>query len=127
MVVAAIIAVLASIAVPRIGTAIRKANEATTKSKLSSLRRALQLYLEDHQTFPADLSLFLQPGNNYINGIMPIFTGVHGNKTTVNYVTAFDGATDSGGLGYATAGADWGKVWVQCTHTDARSSVWTTY
>ena len=47
MIVVAIIAIVAMIAAPRFGRAIRRANENATKGKLNSIRKALQIYYAD--------------------------------------------------------------------------------
>ena len=124
----AIIAVLASMAVPRFGTMIRKANEASTLGKLATLRRSVSVYYADKEgQYPGDLTPFLQPGGQYATPVLPLYTADHGALSTVNYAASIDPTADTGALGYIVSGADAGKVWMQCTHTDVKGTIWSSY
>lgn len=130
MLVVAILGILSALALPKAGSVIRRANEAGTLGRLRSIRSALTIYYASVEGayYPADLSLFAQPGNDYYRGNLDIFTSEHGKITVPIAAPAFDPALDTGQLAYVTQGSnDWGRVWVQCTHTDSKSSVWAQY
>ena len=128
MVVVALIGILASVAVPRFADMIRKANEGATRGKLGSIRSGLQLYSVDNEgNFPADLSPLTSPGSQYLTQAVPVFTIAHGASRVIALSAAFDGALDAGGLGYVNSGGEWGRVWIECTHTDSKGTVWTEY
>ena len=128
MIVVSILAILASITIPKFGSMIRTANENATRGKLSSMRTALTIYYADVEGFyPSDLTPLLQAGSKYLTVMLPVYTAEHGNSNAINYASAFDGAADGGGWGYVNSGTDAGRVWVQCTHTDNQGTVWSTY
>lgn len=128
MIVVTIIAVFASIAVPRFGLLITTSNENATRAKLDSMRKAIRMiYVDLEGHYPADLNDILLPGSKYMQGSMPVYTQAHGSTTDIDYVLAKDTTTDAGGWAYVTSGTDQGTVWVQCTHTDNRGSVWASY
>ena len=52
--------------------------------------------------------------------MLPLYTADHGALSTVNYSASIDATADTGALGYIVSGADAGKVWMQCTHTDVK-------
>ena len=128
MIVVSIIAILASIAVPKFGGMIRTANEAATKGKLASLRSALTIYYADTEGYyPSDLTPMLQPGSKYLTSLLPVYTSDHGNNSAIAYKSAFDGALDDGGWAYVNAGGNSGQLWIACTHTDHGGKVWSAY
>ena len=130
MVVLAILVTLAAVAMEKFGGAIRNANENSTRSKLGSLRSALAIYYADMEgQYPADLTPMLQPGSKYLTSVMPLFTGTHGKTDAVTYVVAKESTTDTGTWAYVNTvgGANWGTVYIQCTHTDSKGSVWNQY
>ena len=128
LIVVSVIAILASIAIPKFGSMIRTANEAATRGKLASIRASLTIYYADVEGFyPSDLTPLLQPGSKYLTTMLPVYTAEHGNSNAINYAPAFDGAADAGGWGYINSGTDAGRVWVQCTHTDNKGTAWSTY
>ena len=129
MIVLSVLVVLAAITMEKFGGAIQTANENATRAKLGSLRSALGIYYTDMEGhYPSDLTPMLEPGSRYLTQMMPIYTGAHGKANSVTYVPARETNQDSGAWAYVNAqGADWGSVYVQCTHTDAKGSVWNQY
>ncbi|MCX5787084.1 MAG: hypothetical protein NTX64_01050 [Elusimicrobia bacterium] len=130
MVVLVVLVTLAAITMERFGGSIRTANEDATRSKLASLRGALQIYYTDTEgSYPSDLTPMLQPGSKYLTTVMPLYTGAHGRTATVNYVQAKENTEDTGTWAYVntTGRTDWGTVYIQCTHTDSKGSVWNQY
>jgi len=127
IIVISIISILAMIALPRISGMIGKANEGATIGKLGVLRKSLTIYYVDNDgQYPSDLAFLMQPGSKYMSGTAAVFTASHGSKSSV-VNTSTKAYADDGSWGYANSGADWGQVWVRCTHTDARGKVWTSY
>lgn len=129
MIVIAVLAIIVSIAVPRLSQMIRRANEASTLGKLGAIRTALTIYYADNEgIFPTDLTPLMTPGSKYLTGIIPMYTMSHGSSESVNYSSAGDVA-DSGGWSYLNNASNtaWGKVWVDCTHTDMKGLVWSSY
>ena len=130
MIVIVIIGILASLTIPRMAAAIRKANEGATRGKVGTLRTAISIYYADRDgTFPADLTPITQPGSKYYLKIFPAYTFEHGNSNDIAYPAAFDGVSDAGSWAYVTGtgGPDAGRVWILCVHTDAASKVWNQY
>lgn len=128
MIVVAIIAILATVALPKFGQLIRKSNETSTRSKMKTLRSALNLYYAQNDGYyPSDLTPFQQSGNKYLKAFPQVNTSAHGNRTTVDYPSSYDDTIDGGTWGYVGTGADAGKVWVECTHTDLAGAQWSKY
>ncbi|MDE2040298.1 MAG: prepilin-type N-terminal cleavage/methylation domain-containing protein [Elusimicrobia bacterium] len=127
MIVVVIITLLATIAIPKFATLVRKANEGASKGSLGSIRGALSIYYSDMEgVYPSDLtSLTIEA--KYMQAIPLSKTpSYHWDSSSV-----VNGAvsTDAGGWLYDNIQADAadGSVWVNCTHTDTKGSVWTSY
>lgn len=125
MLVVAVIGILAAIAVPRFAETIRKSREGSTKGNLGAIRSALRIYYADLEgQFPSDLAA-LTADEKYLPRVpsaqMPPY------HTTQNAI--FTGTGDEGGWRYADSfgSADFGSLWVNCSHTDSRSFQWTSY
>ena len=129
MIVVAIIGILAAIAIPKFADLIRKSSEGASKGNLGSIRSALSIYYGDLEgQYPSDMST-LTVGGKYLAQIpaakMPNY---HADSSTVRLNTA---ASDGSGAGWnynnTTTDANVGTVFVNCTHTDTKGTVWTTY
>jgi len=128
VIIVTVIAILVMIAVPKLNRAIRSANEGATRGKMGSIRTALQIYYADTEGhYPSDLTPLMQPGSKYLTGVIPFYTAEHGNSWAINYASSYDAAADSGSWGYVNSGEEWGRIWVQCTHTDLKGKVWASY
>lgn len=124
MIVVAVLGVLCMIAIPKIGAAIRTANEGATKGKLGAVRTALLIYYADTEgSYPSNLDPLMRPGSKYLTQVVPLYTAAHGSATDIHYLSSFDD-DDTGGWGYVNSGGDWGRVWIQCTHDDAKGEKW---
>lgn len=122
--VVTVLGILCMIAIPKIGAAIRIANEGATKGKLGAVRTALGIYYADTEgSYPSNLDPLMQPGSKYLTQVVPLYTAAHGNATDIHYLSSFDDS-DSGGWGYINTSGDWGRVWIQCTHSDASGEKW---
>ena len=127
MIVVAIIGILAAIAIPKFASLIRKSNEGASKGNLGSIRGALSIYYGDLEgQYPNDMASLTISGKYLTavpNGKAPNY---HADSSAVNNAVA---ATDGGGWNYnnVTNDPNMGTVWVNCTHTDTKGSVWTNY
>jgi general secretion pathway protein G len=127
MIVVAIIGILAAIAVPKFANLIRKSNEGASKGNLGSIRGALSIYYGDLEgQYPSDMSSLDFMGK-YMAAIPP--AKVPNYHTDSSVITNGAVPTDSGGWLYdnVTGDPNLGTVWVNCTHTDTKGSVWTVY
>lgn len=152
MIVVAVVGVLAAIAVPKFAELIRKSQEGSTKGGLGALRSSLTIYYGDNEgQYPRGaqaanssiLSDTLLP--KYINEIPPCrVPNYHSVTTSVNnheagvgagYPYSTDGVdgcwmydgVDTGAFPFPVPDTNWGSIWIDCTHTDTRGSVWTEY
>jgi general secretion pathway protein G len=136
MIVVAIIGILAAIAIPKFASLIRKSSEGASKGNLGSLRSALTIYYGDMEgLYPTQLNSLTIAGK-YL-GTIPISRAppFHSENALVRQYNGgcspFFGMDDFdvGGWVYcAFPGDQWfGTVLVNCTHTDSKGSVWTTY
>ena len=137
MIVVAIIGVLAAIAVPKFADLVKKAQEGRTKANMDQVRGALNIYYGDNEAiYPSDDLSILTTNSKYISAIksalVPAFTAVgntgHGESSSVNAVTAFSSATDTGVWQYLNSSSDanWGTFYLGCSHNDSKSKVWNT-
>lgn len=122
-----IITILVAVAVPHFADSIKTSNEGYTRANLGAIRKALSVYYSEvdgqyPQTLPA-----LTTGARYLRRVPTARVPPHHADSDA----VLDGSTpdDSGGWYYngtpSTAG--YGVARVNCTHTDARGSVWTSY
>ena len=127
MIVVAIIGILAAIAIPKFADLIRKSNEGATKGNLGSIRSALSIYYGDAEgVYPATPEV-LTLGGDYLSSIPSAKTpNYHGDA---NGFTLNVSNTDAAGWGYnnVSTNANFGFLFVNCSHTDSKSTVWSTY
>ena len=127
MIVVAIIGILAAIAIPKFASLIRKSNEGASKGNLGSVRGALSIYYGDLEgQYPNNMASLTISGK-YLTAVpQSRAPNYHTDSSTVVNQTT---ANDAGGWSYnnTTGDANMGTVWVNCTHTDTKGSVWTTY
>lgn len=105
---------------PSWGGLIRKSSEGATKGNIGSIRSALAIYHGDSKgKYPADLAA-LTLGGKYLQ-VVPLTKtpNYHKDSSAVRLAKAPD---DAGGWLY-----DGAEVFVNCTHTDTKGSVWTSY
>lgn len=103
--------------------------EKSTKGGLDQLRSALKLYVEDHGTYPTDPAKELIP--QYLREIPEVAVSPQAHFWPSHSIIYFDSfkPTDSGTWGYVTntKSADFGKIFINCTHTDVRGAIWNAY
>jgi general secretion pathway protein G len=127
MIVVAIIGILAAIAIPKFAELIRKSSEGASKGNLGAIRSALSIYYGDMEgQYPADMPALTVAGK-YLSAI-PVAKAPN-YHTDSSAVTNQTQSNNGGGWSYnnTTNDANLGTLWVNCTHTDTKASVWTTY
>ena len=132
MIVVAIIGILAAIAIPKFADLIRKSTEGASKGNLGSIRSALSIYYGDMEgMYPSQLGGLTVAGK-YLSTI-PLAKAPNYHQETA---TESDGLllpanaiTDAGGWAYNNVAGDsnTGGLAVNCTHTDTKGSIWTSY
>ncbi len=127
MIVVAIIGILAAIAIPKFADLIRKSNEGATKGNLGAVRSALSIYYGDLEgVYPANPEQ-LSVNGKYLGSIPNAKTPpYHGESSGFTLGTTVDGG---GGWMFNNVRTDsnFGTIFVNCTHTDSKGNVWTTY
>jgi len=129
MIVVAIIGVLSAIAIPKFADLIRKTKEGTTKGNLGAIRSSLSIYYGDMEGhYPSDPTS-LTINSKYIKTIPEASPDpFHAPQAWFGITTVKTGdGTDGWGYNGTTSDANFGTVWVMCTHTDSKGAVWTTY
>jgi len=130
MIVVAIIGILAAIAIPKFASLIRKSGEGASKGNLGTLRSSLSIYYGDLEGQYPSLMYSLTVNSKYL-GVIP-------NAKTPNYHGDVSTELDGANVGAATDTGQWffdnnttdpnvGTVVINCTHTDTKGSVWTSY
>ena len=135
MIVVAIIGILAAIAIPKFADLIRKSNEGATKGNLGAIRSAVSIYYgEQEGTWPFvsganTLASILTTNNGMFIKAMP--NSYEPNYHAATSSVSLDAVGDDGYWGYENSLAGGvkttGDVWVNCTHTDTKTTVWSTY
>ena len=156
MITVSIIGILASIAIPQFADMIRKAQEGQTKGGLGALRSAVSIYYADMEgQYPFDPNSLTVNGK-YLLAIptlrLPYY---HPDTALSSYYPVVCGSlpcdpltssTVSGGgwgdrqpfwmLGFLPINAadfpivdnsNLGNVWIDCSHTDSKGTLWTSY
>jgi prepilin-type N-terminal cleavage/methylation domain-containing protein len=127
MIVVAIIGILAAIAIPKFASLIRKSSEGASKGNLGAVRSALSIYYGDMEgNYPSDLAALTVNGK-YLAAVPTAKAPNYHTDTSV--IVAQTSANDANGWSYnnQSGNANVGTVWVNCTHTDTKSTVWTNY
>ena len=127
MIVVAIIGILAAIAIPKFADLIRKSNEGATKGNLGSVRSALSIYYGDQEGLYPQTPYALTLNGDYMSKIPKAKTpSYHGDSSGMTLQIS---ATDQGGWGYnnVTSDPNFGNLWVGCSHTDSKSTMWSSY
>ena len=108
----------------------RAGTESQNLGNLGNLRSAVMIFHDDAKRYPADPAELLI-GGKYLSKISLSETCSHRRSDAIQLMSSPDFAAgrfaDSGGWAYVTSGPSAGSVFVNCTHTDTRGSVWTSY
>jgi prepilin-type N-terminal cleavage/methylation domain-containing protein len=130
MIVVAIIGILAAIAIPKFAQLVTKSKEGATKGSLGSLRSALSIYYGDMEgQYPVQLFALTSNGK-YLTAI-PYAKTPNYHTDTSKEADNSPGTVlnDTGGWAYNNNQTDpnFGTLWVNCTHTDTKGTIWTAY
>lgn len=128
MMVAAIVGLLASIAIPKFSELIGKAKESSVKGNLGTLRGALTVYYADTEGNRPSAITALTNGLKYLQAIPSISIPKNTNNTghfvaNNTAVAAVNDASASRWVYYVATGA----VYVNCSHRDTKGSTWFTW
>lgn len=148
MIVVAIIGILAAVAVPKFASLTIKSREATVKGNMGAVRSAINIYYGDTDgIYPLNLYVGLTTNAKYLpslanlqtlgNFVIPAQTSNPGHAAVGIYsnindtgVLQSDGTSinDSTALYFVNVvGGRNGEVFVNCTHVDTKSQVWTSF
>ena len=129
MIVVAIIGILAAIAIPKFAELIRKSGEGASKGNLGSIRSAISIYYGDMEgQYPSQV-LGLTVSGKYLSSVPPAKTPSYHADTSTENDGLISGAGDAGDWYYdnVTGDSGVGTLLVECTHTDTKGAVWTSY
>ena len=146
-IVAAIIGILAAVAIPKFADMVRKSKEGATKGQLGALRSALSVYYAENEglypvcTLAGSDPCALSP--KYIADPTPrVVTPNYHDKAAGGWLRVsncailpcgFTRNVSDGVLGgnwyydAVIADTEFGTLVINCTHTDTKGSVWSTY
>ena len=129
MIVVAIIGILATIAIPKFGSLIRKAGEGASKGNLGALRSALSIYYGDMEGIYPTLMASLTISGKYLSAIPSAKTPHYHGDTSAESTGLFTTINDAGGWWFNNVAGDanQGNLTVNCTHTDTKGSIWSSY
>jgi len=145
MIVVAIIGILAAVAIPKFADLVNKSKEAAVKGTLGAVRSAISIYYGDQEgVYATNAYDALTATNKYMPAVQNVPSlGVYvipkTNSTLANpghtggFYSNLSGAA---GVLLSTTFSDatplmydstTGSVWVNCTHNDTKSIIWTSY
>lgn len=143
MLVVAIIGLLAAIAIPKFADMVRRGKESAARGQLGSVRSAISIYYADTEGwFPTvplgfdqtGLITVLTTGTKYLQRWVPLLVPKHHRPVwTVDQVAhgnfaAIDPVCDGEFVYVAARNASaWGKIAIECYHTDLKGSTWSTF
>jgi prepilin-type N-terminal cleavage/methylation domain-containing protein len=130
MIVVAIIGILAAIAIPKFASLIRKSSEGACKGNLGAIRSAISIYYGDMEgQYPATPEA-LTVGGKYMS-VLPAAKApnYHPDSAVVGLGSVIVNINDAGGWAYddEAASPTYGGLYVNCTHTDTKGSLWSRY
>ncbi|HVE12146.1 MAG TPA: prepilin-type N-terminal cleavage/methylation domain-containing protein [Elusimicrobiota bacterium] len=130
MIVVAIIGILAAIAIPKFADLLRKSKEGATKGNIGAIRSALSIYYGDMEgQFPSD-PVSLTVNGKYL-AVIPTAKApdYHNDSSVIGLASILLNFTDAGGWGYMDipSNPSYGNIYINCTHTDTKGSLWTNY
>ena len=134
MIVVAMMGILLAIAVPKLSAMVHRSKEGATKTNLSGIRSALQIYFADNEgIYPEDALASLTATGKYMEKIPAanIFNTFHHPASANVETVAAGGAavSDSGGWSYVSDRADprWGHAYINCSHPDLAGNAWSLF
>lgn len=130
MIVVAIVGIMSAIAVPKFAELVRKSNEGASKGNLGAIRSAMSIHYGDLEGEYPYHPIALTAGGKYMSSLPRAKTpNFHPDSDKVTLVASAAALDDKGGWAYLAdrRSQDYGTVFVNCTHTDTRGSVWSAY
>ena len=130
MIVVAIIGILSAIAIPQFAKLIRKANEDNTRGNLGFFRQTIRFHQYDYRGLHPYHPRALTVRGKYLGSIpkakMPNY---HPESDAVRLGLSSKDSDDAGGWLYIGAPGlpQSGAIFVNCTHTDPKGSLWINY
>lgn len=127
-----VLGIAAAIAIPKFAELVRKSSEGATKGNLGALRASLSIYYGDKEgVYPTDIQE-LTEGGKYLAVIPKAKTpNFHPDSTGVRYFGSLgdQAQQDPGGWGYVNdpESKEFGKIFVNCSHTDSKGVRWDSY
>ncbi len=129
MIVLAIIGIMSSIAIPKFAGLVRSAQEGKTKAHLGVLRSALAVYYAGNEgAYPRDNLASLVP--TYLQEIPAEHTPPYhpGGNVVGNGPSSAQSANPGNWFYYSDSTESvWGKIIVNCNHSDIRGVPWDEY
>ena len=129
MIVVAIIGILAAIAIPKFAELIRKSGEGASKGNLGAIRSSLSIYYGDMEgNYPAAMAALTISGK-YLSAVPVSKTPNYHGDSSAEVDGLLSAVTGAGGWWFNNVAGDAnvGQVIVNCTHTDTKGSVWSSY
>jgi general secretion pathway protein G len=136
MLVVAIVGLLSAIAIPKFANMVLRAKEAALMGKLGSLRSAVAIYYANNEGFYP----LVQGGAALIEPLVPNYiekiptASIPGYAGGTNSIVGSNAIIDAVGhlsdpqtTPWAYFRATSGLIVVNCTHTDSRGNIWSTY
>lgn len=129
MIVVAIIGILAAIAIPKFAELIRKSGEGASKGNLGSIRSAISIYYGDMEGSYPSLLRALTTSGKYLTEVPAAKAPNYHADTSQTNNDLLSNLSGIGGWWYdnQTTDANGGQIFVNCTHTDSKGSVWSAY
>ncbi|OIO08021.1 MAG: hypothetical protein AUJ52_08960 [Elusimicrobia bacterium CG1_02_63_36] len=128
MIVVAIIGILAAIAIPKFADLIRKSNEGATKGNLGAIRSALSIYYGDMEGYYPNLPESLTIDGKYLSSVPKAKTpNYHADSAAFTNASVVGDSAEGWRYDNVSGDPNYGTLWVNCSHTDSKNSVWTTY
>ena len=129
MIVVAIIGILAAIAIPKFAALIRKSAEGATKGNLGAIRSALGIYYGDMEGQYPNQLIALTMNSKYLSAIPSAKTPSYHFDTSTEYDATGVAVNEASNwiFNNIATDANVGSLVVNCTHTDTKGSVWSSY
>lgn len=127
MIVVTIISILALVVIPKFNNLMQSAKEGSTKGNLGVLRSAIKMYYAENEGLnPSTLTAGLIP--KHLNELPPVRIGTYNHPIRSGEISATDDPNAVAGWVYPDLSTpDFGKVWVNCTHTDTKGEIVSTW
>jgi hypothetical protein len=134
---AGLISLPAGVSIMKVREIETKRLEGAVKGNLGTIRSALSIYYGDMEGLYPDQPAALTVSGKYLRSIPSVWSGgdtssalrLHKSNSEAAIYQSMEEASDTGKWGYINNGvnANYGSFFVDCTHTDTKGTVWTSY